>query len=63
MALEPMRSGHAAPCSQTSEPRVLDEYKAGQVQVSAQGGKVSTAMILGAYQSAREGQRVSLPLD
>ena len=41
---------------------ILDEYKAGTVQVSARDGKVSTGMILGAYQSAREGRRVALPL-
>jgi len=41
---------------------MLDEYKAGIVQVSARAGKISTEMILGAYQSAREGRRIALPL-
>lgn len=41
---------------------ILDEYKQGKVQVSARDGKVSTEMILGAYQSAQEGRRVALPL-
>ena len=34
---------------------MLDEYRAGKVQCSAREGKVSTAMILGAYESAAEG--------
>jgi len=41
---------------------MLEEYAHGQVQVSARDGKISTEMILGAYQSAAEGRRVSLPL-
>ena len=41
---------------------ILDEYKAGKVQVSARDGKISTGMILGAYRSAAEGMRVALPL-
>ncbi|MCE5216544.1 Gfo/Idh/MocA family oxidoreductase [bacterium] len=41
---------------------ILDEYKAGKVQVSARDAKISTGMILGAYESARTGTRVSLPL-
>jgi hypothetical protein len=42
---------------------ILDEYKAGKVQVSAKDGKISTEMILGAYQSSAEGRRVMLPLE
>jgi predicted dehydrogenase len=41
---------------------MLDEYAQGKVQVSARDGKISTEMILGAYQSAAEGRRVELPL-
>ncbi|MEN6643447.1 MAG: Gfo/Idh/MocA family oxidoreductase [Armatimonadia bacterium] len=41
---------------------ILDEYKQGKIQVSARDGKISTEMILGAYQSATEGCRVALPL-
>lgn len=41
---------------------ILDEYKAGKVQVDARAGKISTGMILGAYQSAREGRRIPLPM-
>ena len=41
---------------------ILDEYKAGKVQVSARDGKISTEMILGAYQSAAEGRKIALPL-
>lgn len=39
---------------------ILDEYKAGVVQVDARAGRISTEMILGAYESAREGRRVAL---
>jgi predicted dehydrogenase len=39
---------------------ILDEYKAGTVQCSAREGKVSTAMVLAAYESAREGRRVMM---
>lgn len=39
---------------------ILDEYKAGKVQCSARDGKVSIAMILGAYEAAAKGERVSL---
>ncbi len=42
---------------------ILDEYKQGKVQVSAREGKISTAMILGAYESARQGRRIALPLE
>jgi predicted dehydrogenase len=41
---------------------ILDEYKAGAVQCSARDGKISTGMILGAYESAATGKRVALPL-
>lgn len=41
---------------------ILDEYNAGEVQVDARAGKIGTEMVLGAYQSAETGQRVSLPL-
>lgn len=41
---------------------MLDEYRQGKVQVSAREGKISTEMILGAYESARTGCRVALPL-
>jgi len=41
---------------------ILDEYKRGEVQVSARDGKASLQMVLGAYESARQGRRVSLPL-
>jgi len=39
---------------------ILDEYRAGQVQVSARDGRASIQMVLAAYQSAREGRRVAL---
>jgi predicted dehydrogenase len=42
---------------------ILDEYKAGKVQVDARAGKISTGMILGAYDSAATGRRVALPLE
>jgi len=42
---------------------ILDEYKAGKVQVNAREGKISTGMILGAYESAKTGTRVALPMD
>ncbi len=41
---------------------ILDEYKAGEVQVNARDGKISTGMILGAYESAKAGRRVTLPM-
>jgi predicted dehydrogenase len=41
---------------------MLDEYQQGIMQVPAREGKISTEMILGAYQSAAEGRRVALPL-
>lgn len=41
---------------------MLEEYKQGVAQVPAREGKISTEMILGAYQSAKEGRRVALPL-
>jgi predicted dehydrogenase len=45
-------------------PRVfLDAYKAGNnPPVSVEEGRVSVEMVLGAYQSAREGKRISFPL-
>jgi len=42
---------------------ILDEYKAGKVQVDARAGKVSTGMILGAYESAKTGARIALPME
>lgn len=39
---------------------MLDEYAQGKQQVPAREGKISTEMILGAYQSSREGRRVEL---
>ena len=41
---------------------ILDDYRAGKPRVSAAHGKASIQMILGAYQAAREGRRVPLPL-
>jgi hypothetical protein len=41
---------------------ILNEYKAGDVQCSARDGKISTSMVLGAYESAATGKRVALPL-
>jgi len=41
---------------------MLDEYKQGVMQAPAREGKISTEMILGAYESAAEGRRVALPL-
>ncbi len=42
---------------------IIDAYNAGKPTVTAREGKISTGMILGAYQSAREGRRVALPLE
>jgi predicted dehydrogenase len=39
---------------------MLDEYQAGKVQCSARDGKVSIAMILGAYEAAAAGERVCI---
>ncbi len=41
---------------------IIDAYQAGEPTVTGREGKISTGMILGAYQSAREGRRVALPL-
>jgi len=41
---------------------ILDAYKAGTPTVTAREGKISTGMILGAYESAREGKRIALPM-
>ena len=58
---EPLPPGHGWRIQNVIR-NILDEYKAGKVQVSARDGKISTGMILGAYESAREGRRIALPL-
>lgn len=55
----PIPAGHGVRIQNVIR-HMLDEYKAGTVQCSARDGRVSTAMILAAYESAREGRRVYL---
>jgi len=58
----PIPAGHGVRIQAVAR-NILDAFKAGKPTVTAEEGKISTGMILGAYRAAREGRRVNLPLD
>jgi predicted dehydrogenase len=58
----PIPAGHGERI-QAVAGHILEAFTAGKPTVTAREGKVSTGMVLGAYRAAREGRRVSLPLD